>query len=250
MAQATEDAPPPETEAATVERSPALGSEYRAPFGLEPSQLEDLPEQEQGWLKATASNIPALAETAENAVREARERLEEDGRLTEEGVDEKMSEVREELAEVFLGETPDADLPGSGLAHQRYVVERVKRSAHQMRQAMPLYPEPDDADARSAVREQELRRKIEATDDPQERTELARRLVDSGQPEALRAVFDAPGGVTPFAPERLDLLRRRALQKQYGEDAFTPERMLEAAERAETALDRLEAHLRDVLGHG
>lgn len=228
------------------DRPKELGSEHRAPFGLNPSELEDLPEKQRSWLEATRRNIPAIASQVEGALSEARQQLEEDDRFTEEGVAQKMSEVKAELRSTYLSDQANEDLPGSGLAHQKYVARRVKREAHQKLQDQPLVPEADPSDARSAVREQRILEKLEATD-PSERAELAQRLVDSGSPEALRAIFDPPGGMTPLHEHRIQMLKQRARRNLYGEESVQAERMLEAGEKAEQAVERLEGYVRSLL---
>lgn len=229
-----------------IERPDELGSRHRPPYRLDPSKLEELPEKQATLLQQMRKAVPRLAESVEDAVEHQRRRLEEDGRFTEEGIEDRLSEQKEELAAKFLSDRADQDLPGSGLPHQRLVVKRLKKKALQKREEMPLVPEAEPTDARSAVREQALLEKLEAADHT-DRYRLAEKMLDTGDPEAVRAVLDPPGGLTPLNEQHMSMLRRRRLDQEYGGDAVQAEAMMQAAEEAESLLDTLEDHMRTVL---
>lgn len=236
------------------DRPSELGSEHRPPPGLSRGKFgpvddqPDLPEEAVEKFEFVRKKVPELAESVESEIAAERERLAADGRYTEDGVKEKLAEFKEELAGRYLNGKYDGELPGGGLAHLRLVAQKMKRKALKEKEKMPLYPEADPNDARAAQREKELRERLEAVDDGQQRMELARTLAESGDAEALRALFDAPGGLSPLNEGYRATLMKRAMDAQHGEQWRRAERMMDAATSAEQVLDRLEHYFTETLG--
>lgn len=143
---------------------------------------------------------------------EKKEDLEEDGRWSEDGIRRKLQEEAEER---FLSDRGDPKLPGKGLPRLRQQLraarQEIQERKNEVRQA--LVPERDPSDAASAVTEMEIRSRLSDAESVSDRMDLARELVSSGDPVALRAIFGAPSSAFHGIDEGgLDRLKRDAVR--------------------------------------
>lgn len=235
------------TDATLAAQKGVTTSQEKPPLGLETESIEAVNDETgQMVLSELRHAIPTLARGPVEDLEAKRNQLEGLDTLTEEGVEQHLEEYAQKRAETWLPDRGVDDLPGGGLPKMRHRLNNVKRNAYQtLEQAPEIVPEPEDrTDAFAAADERRMREKIEAADSP---FEVAQKLVESGNPTAIRAALRWPEGA-PYNPPDEKTLRERAAEVRLPEEALEAREDLEKYERADDALDRLERHLRSTLG--
>lgn len=139
------------------------------------------------------------------AVEEA-ESLLSDERFSEEGHRQRLAEPEGDLAK-----------QKGWLTEKRKRIEKKLRQVEEERSRLSPFDPADHSDARAAVREREIRSKLEEME-PVERRELLTEAAESGQDEVVRAALDAPGGFSPVGEATAQLVERRAMEARHSEE--------------------------------
>lgn len=141
-----------------------------------------------------------------NRALEEAESLLSDERFSEEGHRQRLAEPEGDLAK-----------QRGWLEEKRERIEKKLRQVEMERDRLSPFDDPDSSDARAAVREREIREKIEGMD-PVERRELLTEAAESGRDEVVRAALDAPGGFSPVGKATRNLVERRAMKARHEEE--------------------------------
>lgn len=219
------------------------------PIGLDKAQIMKVNDETgREVLEFLREHTPLLAGAPEHDLQKYREKLEDDDRLTEEGVEEKIEERRQELESKYLPGKYEDNIPGGGPTHMRNKLHAVMRTALKKIEQTPPVPEPDRNDPRGAAREKEIRDNLASIDSTMDRMERARELIRSGDEEAIRAILDAPAGTSPLSEGQIDELEREAVEARHGEEALQAREDLRRYRQAEQVLDKLEQKLARQVG--
>lgn len=235
-------------ELATEANEEALGALHDDERRIRYSDLDGdyrRPETRFNWSEEDklARQMATLAEWGPQAVREFREELqsiEDDGRYSDEFKREKKAELAREYLEADSG-GPDR---GRQLVRTSYEIGRLRSKVEARAQDFrPFDPPNPETSGYSAAREREIREQLAQETDAGKRLRRARELVDSGDPESVRAVLNPPAGTSPIAEENVQLLKKRALENRYGDQ---PEQLAALRGLADLAYGNLQEARREI----
>lgn len=185
-----------------------LDGEYRRPEAFFNWEEED----------KLARQLAAVAEWPTDEVHQFREEaagIEADDRFK----DEHKAALTSELASEYLAADSGHAERGGTFRQAEYDLNRLEKKIDQKASEFTVVEDPDpDTAAYSAQREKEIRQRLAEADDASERMEMAERLVNSGDPEAVRAVLDPPPGTSPISEQFRQSLESRVLERKYGDE--------------------------------
>lgn len=206
----------------TAEREEALEDQHQDEARVRFMDLDGdyaRPEVHFNWEEedTLARQLAAVAEWPTEEVRKFREEaagIEDDDRFK----DEHKAELTSKLASEYLAADAGHAERGGTFVQTEHDLRRLEKKIDQKATEFTATEEPDpDRAAYSAQREKEIRQRLAEADDAAERMEMAERLVDSGDPEAVRAVLDPPPGTSPISEQFRQSLETRVLERKYGD---------------------------------
>lgn len=181
-----------------------------------------------GDVAASSVRLASEARSTLDRLEELREEIWDDPHLSDEGKQAKFEHAVE----------ADPDLSFEPL---RDKLEGRRRRLEERREALLSSPveEADPTDSRTAILEQEVRRKFNRMDVAGRRQFLSR-AVEEGDELALRATLLAPSSLVELSDDRREQFREQLVQQAAGEELGQVEGALEVVERATSEVESAE----------
>jgi hypothetical protein len=181
-----------------------------------------------GDVAGSSARLASEARSTLDRLEELREEIWQDDHLSEEGKQAKLEHA--------VAQDPDLDFDPL-----REKLEGRRRRLEERREALLSSPveEADPTDSRTAILEQEIRRKFNRMDVAGRRQFLSR-AVEEGDELALRATLFAPPSLVELSPDRREQFRETLVQEVAGEELEQVEGALEVVERATSEVESAE----------